>query len=166
MKRRIHLNLNVMKKNILIFTLFVTALSMQAQPAVKAVIALKDGKKIEVSHFGKLVCESNRYASTYTTLRGKYNGIFTEIADYTDISKLVFTGFTAGPVASRGNQKGTVTVVKKNGASVPLDEAELVMSCFNPSDRYNEIHVQVMNPLTDKVADLTVEMRNIESITF
>jgi hypothetical protein len=41
-----------------------------------------------------------------------------------------------------------------------------VMSCFNPSDRYNEIHVQVMNPLTDKVADLTVEMRNIESISF
>jgi len=155
-----------MKKTILIFTLIAVTLCVQAQSMVKAEIALKDGKKIEVYHFGKLVCESNRYANTYTTLRGKYNGIFTEIADYGDISKLVFAGFTSGPVASRGNQKGTVTVIKKDGASVPLDEAELVMSCFNPSDRYNEIHVQVMNPLTNKVADLTVEMRNIESVSF
>jgi hypothetical protein len=78
----------------------------------------------------------------------------------------VFSGFTDGPVASRGNQKGSVTVVKKNGTTVPLEEAELVMSCFNAADRYNEIHVQIMNPLTDKLVDLSVEMRQIESITF
>jgi hypothetical protein len=155
-----------MKKATLIFAILTLACSMQGQSSVKAVISLKDGKKVDVFHFGKLICESNRYANTFTTLRGKYSGIFTEIADFSDISKLVFSGFTAGPVASRGNQKGSVTVIKKNGTSVPLEEAELVMSCFNPADRYNEIHVQIMNPLTDKAVDLTVEMRNIESITF
>lgn len=155
-----------MKKATLIFAILAIAFSMHGQSSVKAIISLKDGKKVDVYHFGKLICESNRYAATFTTLRGKYSGIFTEIADFSDISRLVFTGFTAGPVASRGNQKGSVTVIRKNGASVPLEEAELVMSCFNPSDRYNEIHVQIMNPLTDKVADLTVEMRNIESISF
>lgn len=155
-----------MKKTTLILAFLASAAVLFGQNSVKAVISLKDGKKVEVVHFGKLLCESNRYAATSTTLKGKYSGIFTEINDYSGISKLVFTGFTEGPVASRGNQKGSVTVIKKNGSTVPLEEAELIMSCFNPSDRYNEIHVQIMNPLTDKLADLTVEMRHIESITF
>jgi len=155
-----------MKRYTLTLAFLVAAASLFGQNSVKAVISLKDGKKVDVVHFGKLTCESNRFASTSTTLKGKYSGIFTEINDYSSVSKLLFSGFTAGPVASRGNQKGSVTVVKKNGTTVPLDEAELIMSCFNPADRYNEIHVQIMNPLTDKLVDLTVEMRQIESITF
>jgi hypothetical protein len=136
------------------------------QPPVKATIRLKDGKTIEAHHFGKLKCESNSYASTYTILKGKYNGSYTEINDYKDISKLVLTGFTASPAPSVGNQKGKITAVKKNGVSVTLDEAELAMSCINPADRYNEIHVQVINPLTEQKADLAIEVKNIESITF
>jgi hypothetical protein len=137
-----------------------------AQSPVKAAIHLKDGKTIEVHHFGKLTCESNRYAPTFTILRGKYNGSHTEISDFKDISKLVLTGFTVAPAASVGNQKGSITAVKKNGLSVPLEEAELVMSCFGPADRYNEIHVQIINPLTEQKADIAIEVRNIESINF
>ena len=79
---------------------------------------------------------------------------------------MVLTGFTAPPAASVGNQKASITVIKKNGTSVPLEEAELAMSCFAPADRYNEIHVQIINPLTEKAVDLAVEVRKIESITF
>ena len=155
-------------KNILLsfILLAATAAAAISQSPVKATIRLKDGKTIEAYHFGKLTCESNRYATTHTILRGKFNGSHTEISDYKDISKLVFTGFTAAPAPSVGNQKGNITAVKKSGVKVSLDEAELVMSCFNPADKYNEIHVQVVNPLNDQMADIAIEVRNIESVTF
>jgi len=155
----------MMKTSLLcLFALIFSAVS--GQSAKKATLHLKDGKIIEASHFGKLFCESNRYAPTYTILRGKYSGSPTEISDYNDISKLVLNGFTEAPVASKGNQKGTITVVKRSGVSVILDEAELAMSCFGPGDRYNEIHVQIVNPLTEKTVDVAVEMKNIDSIVF
>ena len=136
------------------------------QSPVKATIHLKNGKVIEASHFGKLKCASGEYAGTFTILRGQYSGSHTQISDYKDISKIILSGFSDPPVASKGNQKGTITVLKKSGVSVVLDDAELVMSCFGPSDRYNEIHVQILNPLTEKSVDMAVEMNQIESISF
>jgi hypothetical protein len=152
--------------SISLILLSVTVIAAFSQSPVKATIHLKDGKTIEAYHFGKLICESNRTAPTFTILRGKFNGSHTEISDYKDISKLVLTGFTAAPAPSVGNQKGKITVVKKNGVSVSLEEAELVMSCFNPSNRYNEISVQVVNPLNDQMTDVAIEVKNIESISF
>ena len=152
-----------------ILTLFVLSAIMSAsmaQSPVKATIRLKDGKTIEASHFGKLKCESNAYAATFTILKGKFHGTFTEISDFKDISHIELSGFTASPAPSVGNQKAKITVVKKNGVSVPLEEAELVMSCFNPADRYNEIHVQVVNPLNNQKADVAISMKDIASITF
>jgi hypothetical protein len=155
-----------MKTFVITLLLATTTFAVFSQAPVKATIRLKDGKSIEVYHFGKLTCESNHYASTFTILRGKFNGSPTEISDYKDINKLIIKGFTSAPAASVGNQKGSITVIKKNGVSVPLEEAELVMSCFGPSDRYNEIHVQIINPLTEEKADMTIEMRKIDSIAF
>jgi hypothetical protein len=149
--------------------LLVTLLAATAafcQSPVKATIHLKDGKTVNAYHFGKLNCESNHYSPTFTILRGKYNGNHTEVNDYKDITKLVLTGFTSPPVSSVGNQKGSITVIKKSGVSIPLEEAELVMSCFGPADRYNEIHVQIINPLTEKAVDMAIEMNKIESISF
>jgi hypothetical protein len=155
-------------KSISIFLIVfaLTSFAAFSQSAVKATIRLKNGKTIEAHHFGKLVCESNRTAYNFTILRGKFHDTHTEISDYKDIAKLSFAGFAAAPAPSVGNQKGTITVLKKNGVSVALEQAELVMSCFSPADRYNEIHVQVINPLTDEKTDVAVEMRNIESVTF
>lgn len=155
-----------MMKNFLLAVVLLAAVTTAVGQPVKAAIRLKDGKTIEAYHFGKLVCQSNPYAEIKTILRGKFHDSHMEISDYKDIAKLVLSGFTAPPVPSVGNQKGRITVVKKNGVSVDLEEAELVMSCFNPSDKYNEIHVQVINPLTDEKTDVAVEMRKIESITF
>lgn len=157
----------VMKTKV-IFTVILGIISIISfgQNPVKATIKLKDGKTIDAYHFGKLACESNQWASTYTTLKGKYNGSPTEISDYTDISKLVLSDFTQPPTSSVGNQKGKITVLKKNGVNVMLDDAELVMSCYGPNDKYNEIHIQVINPLTDKAVDMSIDINNIESITF
>jgi hypothetical protein len=149
---------------ILLFAGIIT--SSSGQSPVKASIHLKNGKVIEAHHFGKMKCESNQYAGTYTILRGLYSGSHTEISDYKDIDKLILSGFTDPPVSSKGNQKAKITVVKRGGINVVLDEAELVMSCFGPSDRYNEIHVQILNPLTNKLVDMAVEMNQIESISF
>lgn len=154
------------KISVFLILFALTATVAFSQSAVKATILLKTGKTIEAHHFGKLVCESNRSAHNFTILRGKFHDTHTEISDYKDIAKLSFAGFTAAPAPSVGNQKGTITVLKKNGVSVALEQAELVMSCFSPADRYNEIHVQVINPLTDEKTDVAVEMRNIESVTF
>lgn len=156
-----------MKKLLMLTALFsVIFIYATGQSPVKATIKLKDGKTIEASHFGKLKCESNAYASTYTILKGKFHGTHTEINNYKDISRLEISGFTAAPAPSIGNQKGTITVVKKDGVTVLLEDAELVMSCYNPSDRYNEIHVQIVNPLTNQKADVAIAMRDIVSITF
>jgi hypothetical protein len=149
-----------------IFLLTGTLLLSSGQSPVKATLYLKNGKVIEARHFGKMKCESSQYAGTFTILRGLYSGSHTEISDYNGIDKLILTGFTDPPVSSKGNQKGKITVVKKGGINVVLDDAELVMSCFGPSDRYNEIHVQIMNPLTNKIVDMAVEMDQIESINF
>lgn len=136
------------------------------QKNVPGIIKLKDGTSIEMYHFGKLVCESNRYAETYTTLKGKYNQSPTEITNYNDISELILEGFTAPPMRAAGNQKGSITVVRKNGVRATLDEAELVMSCYGADELFNQIKIQIINPITDKPAEQTIEMREIVSITF
>ena len=149
----------------ILFLTGIITLSLGQSP-VKATIHLKNGKVIEAHHFGKMKCESSQFTGTFTILRGQYSGSHTEISDYKGIDKLILSGFTEPPVSSKGNQKGKITVVKTGGVNVVLDEAELVMSCFGPSDRYNEIHVQILNPLTDKMVDMAVQMNQIESINF
>lgn len=156
-----------MKKLLLLSFLFsIICISLSAQSPVKVKIKLKDGKTIDAYHFGKLKCESNAYASTFTTLKGKFHGNHTEISNFREISRLDLSGFTAAPAPSVGNQKGKITAVKKDGVMVDLEEAELVMSCYNPSDKYNEIHVQILNPLTNQKADMAVAMKDIVSISF
>ncbi len=149
----------------LIFLFFSYTVSGQ-QKNVPGTITLKDGTIIEMHHFGKLVCESNRYADTYTTLKGKYNQSPTEITNYNDIAELILEGFTAPPQRAAGNQKGSITVVRKNGVRATLEEAELVMSCYGADELFNQIKVQIINPLTDKPAEQTIEMREIVSIVF
>ncbi|HEX2394142.1 MAG TPA: hypothetical protein VHI78_02290 [Bacteroidales bacterium] len=156
-----------MKKLLLLTILFSTTFFFASgQSPVKATIKLKNGKTIEAYHFGKLKCESNAYASTFTILKGKFHDSHTEINDFKDINRLELSGFTAAPAPSVGNQKGTITAIKKDGVTVQLEDAELVMSCFNPADKYNEIHVQIVNPLTNQKADVAVAMKDIASITF
>jgi len=156
-----------MKAGITVLVALLAATSgVIAQNNVPAVIKLKDGNTIDVYHFGKLYCESNRYADTYTILRGRYYDSPTEISDYSDISQLIFSGFTEPPAASVGNQKGTITAIRKDGVKAELTDADLTMSCIAAGDKYNQIRVQIVNPLTREPQDLVVEMRNIETITF
>jgi hypothetical protein len=148
-----------------IFLLFSYNLIGQ-QKNVSGIIKLKDGTSIEMYHFGKLVCESNRYADTYTTLKGKYNQSPTEITNYSDIAELILEGFTAPPMRAAGNQKGSITVVRRNGVRATLEEAELVMSCYGADELFNQIKIQIINPINDKPAEQTIEMREIVSIIF
>ncbi len=157
-----------MKKSIILYFIFLlfSCNLIGQQKNVPGIIKLKDGTSIEMYHFGKLVCESNRYADTYTTLKGKYNQSPTEITNFDDIAELILEGFTAPPMRAAGNQKGSITVVRKNGVRATLEEAELVMSCYGADELFNQIKVQIINPLTDKPAEQTVEMREIVSIVF
>jgi hypothetical protein len=156
-----------MKKQLFILVIVsLFSVSLRGQKNVPATITMKDGSKLEIYHFGKLICESNPYAETYTTLRGKYNESPTEIKNYADIKQLVLEGFVDPPMRAAGNQKGSITVIRNSGVSVALDEAELVMSCYGSDELFNQIKIQIINPLTDKPVEQTLEMKEIATITF
>jgi len=130
------------------------------------VITLKDGTTVEASHFGQLQCGKNVHSDDYIIMRGKYMDAVTEIKDYKEIEKIVLEGYTKPPASSIGNEKGTLRITKKDGRSVVLTEAELVMSCYAPGDKYNELVVQFINPLTNQPSEQSVETRNIRWIIF
>jgi hypothetical protein len=157
----------VMKKPfIVLLGVILFSFLASGQKNVPVTITLKDGSRIEIYHFGKLVCESNQYAETFTHVRGKYSQSPTEISNYDDISQLILEGFTDPPMRAAGNQKGIITVVRKDGIKAQLEEAELVMSCYGAGELFNQIKVQILNPLTGKPAEQTIEIKDIVSISF
>jgi hypothetical protein len=129
-------------------------------------ITMKNGETLDALHFGQLKCGKEVYGENYVIIRGKFMDSVTEIKDYREIEKIILEGYTAAPVASIGNEKGTLRIQKKNGVSVTLNDAELVMSCYGTGDRYNEIVIQIMNPITNLATEQPVETRNIQSIVF
>jgi hypothetical protein len=140
--------------------------SLSGQNLVPALIKLKDGGHVDVYHFGQLECNKTRYFDSYIMLKGRYENIPTEIKDYNTISKMVLIGFEDPPVASVGNEKARITVYKRNGVIVDLVEAELFLSCYGVDEKYNQIKVQIMNPLTEKIVERTINVRDIDSIIF
>lgn len=95
-----------------------------------------------------------------------YKGNLTEVKNYAEIEKIVPQGYKRPPEASVGNEKGKVIIYKKNGSSYTIDDAELVLSCYSVGDKYNEIIVQILNPITNQVVDHKIETRSIQSIVF
>jgi len=149
---------------LIVFALF--SFSLSGQKTTPAIIKLKDGSNVDVYHFGQLECNKTRYFDSYIMLKGRYENIPTEIKDYSTISKMVLIDFEDPPVASVGNEKSRITVYKRNGVIVELVEAELYLSCYGVDEKYNQIKVQIMNPLTEKVVERTIDMRDIDSIIF
>lgn len=136
------------------------------QSDVPVQINLKNGESFNAKHFGQLKCGTNSFVENYILIRGKYLGAVTEIKEYNDVEKIVFSGFTADPAPSVGNEKATVIVYKKNGVSVELTDTEVVMSCYGVGDLYNQIILQIENPLTGKVAEKAVDMKDLKSVVF
>jgi len=151
---------------ILLLGLSLFSFAVSGQKNVPVTVTLKDGSRMEIYHFGKLVCESNQYAETFTHVRGKYSQSPTEISNFSDISQLILEGFTDPPMRAAGNQKGLITVVRKDGIKATLEEAELVMSCYGSGELFNQIKVQILNPLTGKPAEQTIETKEIASVLF
>jgi hypothetical protein len=147
------------------FLAFTIQLSAQ-NSKVPVTINLKDGTSVEAIHFGQLKCGKETYSNNYMIIRGKYMGAVTEMKDFKEFDKIVPEGYTAPPAASVGNEKGTLKIYKKNGVSVILEEAEMVMSCYGHGDMYNVLVVQILNPLTNQPSEQAVETQNIQSIVF
>ena len=154
-------------KFVLPFVFLAFAIQSSAQnPKVPVTINLKDGKSVEAIHFGQLKCGKETYSNNYMIIRGKYMGAVTEMKDFKEFDKIVLEGYTAPPAASVGNEKGTLVIYKKNGVSVTLEDAEMVMSCYGHGDMYNVLVVQILNPLTNQPSEQAVETQNIQSIVF
>jgi hypothetical protein len=145
--------------------LFASA-TLFAQKNIPCSIIFKEGETIMAHHFGQKDCNGNVYYTGYIMLKGKYMSQVTEIKEYTGIKRLDLIDFDKDPASSVGNQKGKIVVHKKNGISVTLEEAELILSCMGSDEMYNQIKVQVVNPLTDKIFEQAVDVKHIKSIVF
>jgi hypothetical protein len=133
---------------------------------IPATIILKDGKSVEAAHFGQDKCGTDNYSNDYVLIRGQYMNTLTEMKDYSDIEKIILIGYKDKPVASVGNEKGRIEIIKKNGVSVTLEEAEISMSCYGVGDMYNTIIIKIINPLTNQAAEQIIETKNIQSVIF
>jgi hypothetical protein len=155
------------KKTIILCMLVLVSLIGKAQnKETPALINLKNGQSIDAIHFGQIRCGTDTYSNDYILIRGKFMDSVSEIKDYSDIEKIVPEGYKEAPVASVGNEKGTIRIFKKNGVSVSLTDAEITMSCYGVGDLYNTIVIKIMNPLTNQAVEQTIETRNIQSIVF
>ena len=154
-------------KTILTSVLFFVALFISAQQVdIPVQINLKDGGSIDAKHFGQLKCGTSTYVENYIFFKGKFLGNVTELKEFKDIDKVVLDGFNAAPEASAGNEKGTIIVYKKNGKIFTLEDAEIIMSCYGVGNKYNQITVQIVNPITDKVGETTINTNQVQSIIF
>lgn len=154
-------------KSLVIAILLMVIVSANAQHNKQAVvITLKNGSTLDVYHFGQLQCGKDVYSDDYIITRGKFMDAVTEIKDYKEIEKIVLEGYTKEPVTTIGNEKGSLIIFKKDGRSVTLTDAELAMSCYGPGDKYNELIVQIINPLTNKPSEQPVKTKDIQSIVF
>ena len=156
-----------MKKIVLTltFSLFI-GITCFSQTLVPVSIILKEGETVLARHFGQAECDGNQFYTGYIMLRGKYLDTMTEMKDYSSISKLELVGFTEAPAQSVGNQKGKIIVHKKSGLVVQLDDAELVVSCLGSDELYNQIKVQLINPITEKVVEKAIATNEISYIIF
>jgi hypothetical protein len=158
-----------MKLYVLILGLFLSYLSGTAQYNQKkypVMVSLKDGSSIEAVHFGQLKCGTDSWIDNSIILRGNIRNNHTEMDDWNKVAKLVLEGFNQEPVSTVGNEKASIRVFKKNGVAVTLEEAELVMSCYGVGDKYNQIVVQTINPLTDELEETSIDIKDIQSINF
>ena len=155
-----------MKKSVLIITVALLFSSLTFSQNVPANIILYEGQPIQAYHFGQKECNGNEQYMGYIMLKGKYMGQVTEMKDYTNISKMELEGFTKEPENSTGNEKGKIIVHKKNGLIVTLTDAELIQSCMGSDEKYNQIKVQVINPLTEKIFEKSISIIDIKAIIF
>lgn len=148
----------------LLMSLFVFAsVNAQEQPVT---VYLNDGNTIEAKHFGQLDCSGTIYFDNYMLIKGKFNEQFTELKDYSKIATIEFKDFEDDPTPTGGNEKGTITLTRKNGVSVTLEEANISLSCYGVEEKYNELQLQYINPLTDEVEEAKVNVKDIQRIVF
>lgn len=156
-----------MKNLLIISSLLLGTFSFSfGQKDTPAIVYMTSGESIDVKHFGQLKCSNTSVFDSYIIIRGKLMGNVTEIRDYNDIEKIVLNGYSKPPMASVGNEKGTLKIYKRDGVVVILTEAELAKSCYGAGDKYNQLSFQILNPLTNKTGEATVDTKDIQSIVF
>lgn len=156
-----------MKKIVLFGALLLMVSSVFAQNNLTpAKIVLKNGDVINVYNFAQNDCSSKDYFEKYILLKGKYEGEVTEVKDYTGITKIELRGFEADPVLTGDHETGDIAVYKSNGVAVTLKDATLTLSCYGHQELKNQLKVQMLNPINDKVFDKPVDLKNINYILF
>jgi hypothetical protein len=129
-------------------------------------IHLKSGKTIHAHHFGQLTCNGTRYFKNFIMIKGKYEGVVSEIKEYHDIKRIDLLDFEEPPLSTGENERGKISIEKKNGISFILDDAEITLSCYGVDEKYNQLQVQIINPVTEKPTETTIDTQDIDYILF
>lgn len=155
-----------MKKFFLfIVGIFSITLFGYSQKMIPVQIIMTDESMLEATHFGHLTCNGRKDEKSFIYTKGKYNNVFTEITDYDEFLKLEFEDFSEEPNKT-GSEKGIIVAVKANGTRVKLNSAELKVSCFGNDSKYNQIKVQTIDPITENVVEVTVDLKDIKEVIF
>ncbi|MEC3908740.1 hypothetical protein VOI54_17060 [Tamlana sp. 2201CG12-4] len=159
-----------MKKLILLLALCFSPF-LKAQEKVPCKITLKDGKTISVSHFGHLTCggrvDKHPYKN-YMRVLGVYEGQNLDIRKYSTIRKIELIDFYNSPERGYGSkpEKSIIKFYKKDGNVFTLQKAFLNNNCYGSPDRFNQIRLIVLNPITESRGEILVDIKNIKYIHF
>lgn len=133
---------------------------------VPVTIILNDGKTIQAYHFGQLECSSQQYFKKNILIKGRYEGVVTELNDYREIQKLQLLDFKKDPVKTGGNEQGTIVVSKKDGATFTMEDATISLTCYGVKEMYNQLEVQMQNPINNKLFEKPIDTKDIQYIVF
>jgi len=139
----------------------VTAIKAQNLPAE---IVMKDGKRINVHHLGQATCNSDIFHNGYLLIVGEYDGMKTELKDFSKIKSIELIGFEENPTKTDTNEKANIRLEKTNGVIFTLENAEIAMACYGAGDKHNQLKLMVINPVTEKTDEKLIDTKDISRI--
>ena len=148
----------------LIFIFICSLAITTAYSQTQAKLVLKNGDILDIYHLGQANCNGRMFYNGYLMIKGLYNGINTELKDFSKLKSIELVGFTTDPVKTGNNEKATIIVERNNGSVFTLEDAELIMACYGSGEMYNQLKLQVVNPLTDKVDESAFATKDIQKI--
>ena len=154
-----------------LLTIIALSVSTMCYGQLSAKIHLKNGRIIEVYHFGQMgqgkTVEPD--FKTYAILmKGAFYGqemTFYKTADYHKISKIALTDYDQDEEQCP-REKGTIVITKTDGKVFSLENTVINNGKTHSLNKCNNIVVAVINPLTEQTMETAIALNEISYISF
>jgi hypothetical protein len=148
---------------VLLFIIISGTAAIKAQN-LPAEIVMKDGKRVNIHHLGQATCNGDIFHNGYLLIIGEYDGMKTELKDFSKIKSIELIGFEEEPSKTDNNEKANIRLEKTNGVIFTLENAEIGMACYGAGDKHNQLKLQVINPVTEKADEKLIDTKEISRI--